>query len=119
MSAMKNLYTLTMNDYRDSQGWRVQTIEADTVKVEAGHFIFQQVPDGVLCTVATSQVLQLDTRQNPEWTEPTPEPRDVTRAVREICPGDPSHYADAHDPGGFWYGTSLDHKATVQTGDDQ
>lgn len=30
-------------------------------------------------------------------------------AVRPRCPGDPSHYADSHDPGGASFGVPLDH----------
>lgn len=28
---------------------------------------------------------------------------------RGACPGDPTHYAHSHDPGGAWYGVPLDH----------
>jgi hypothetical protein len=39
-------------------------------------------------------------------------------AKREICPDDPTHYADAHWPGGAWYG--VEHtKAGPKFGDPE
>jgi hypothetical protein len=33
--------------------------------------------------------------------------------ARPVCPGDPSHYAEAHNPGGSWFGQPLDHGKTA------
>jgi hypothetical protein len=116
---MKNTYTLTV-DYIGSNGPETETVQADRMALQHGHFVFYQgqAPDTeVVHSVLMSQVLVLAVQQNPGWVDPngvqitnTPEP--------EICPGDPSHYARAHDPGGFWYGTSLDHRAVIQTSED-
>jgi hypothetical protein len=32
------------------------------------------------------------------------------------CPGDPTHWASAHDPGGAWYGVPLDHGKSINLG---
>lgn len=55
----------------------------------------------------------IDTSPVPQQ-PPMPSPRQPS-ADRAVCPGDPSHYADSHSPGGAWSGVPLDHgQATDQ-----
>lgn len=43
---------------------------------------------------------------------------ELTKALQglERCPGDPTHYAHSHEPGGAWFGMPLDHGKNRQAG---